>query len=339
MSRQPTIFVMIPAYRDPECYPTLIDIFKKAKYPERIFPTVCWQGVPDLDAEMLPKDKLHKNVTVLDFHAQESNGVCWARYTAQQNYKGEDYAFYIDSHSRFLQDWDESLIAELAACPSKKPALSTYPAGYKPPDDLDLKALHPSVMRAHPFTDKGDLRFRSVFLNKTPEIPLKGAFAAGGFLFTTGDVVRDVPNDPYLYFGQEEVILSARLWTHGYDIFVPRKHFLFHYYNVPGEAAQKRALHWNDRKDWATIARKGQTRANHLTGHTLSTDPEILKDIDRHGFGKVRTFRSFEEHTGIDFKNRTVGERGLRCQFIENLSKYMAGPIRIPGIDDIEVKK
>ena len=39
-----SIFVSIPAYRDPECQYTIIDLFQKAVHPERIFVGVCWQA-------------------------------------------------------------------------------------------------------------------------------------------------------------------------------------------------------------------------------------------------------------------------------------------------------
>ncbi len=43
----------------------------------------------------------------------------------------QEYYLQIDSHMRFLQDWDELLIQQLNSCPSQKPVLSTYPAGYE----------------------------------------------------------------------------------------------------------------------------------------------------------------------------------------------------------------
>lgn len=37
---------------------------------------------------------------------------------------------------RFRPHWDSYLIQTLAACPSKKPVLSTYPIGYDLPNSL-----------------------------------------------------------------------------------------------------------------------------------------------------------------------------------------------------------
>ena len=46
------------------------------------------------------------------------------------------------------------------------------------------------------------------------------------------DFVREVPFDPFLpwIFMGEEVSLSARLWTSGYDIFSPSKSVTSHMY-------------------------------------------------------------------------------------------------------------
>jgi len=41
--RYDTIFVQIPAYRDPELVPTLVDLIEKAQAPRRLRVGVCWQ--------------------------------------------------------------------------------------------------------------------------------------------------------------------------------------------------------------------------------------------------------------------------------------------------------
>ena len=49
--------------------------------------------------------------------------------------------------------------------------------------------------------------------------------------FSSG-FLKDVPFDPFLpwIFMGEEIILSARLWTHGYDIYTPTQPVLTHRY-------------------------------------------------------------------------------------------------------------
>ena len=45
----------------------------------------------------------------------------------QLMFRGEQYYLQIDSHSEFVQDWDEKLIKMVEDAPAKKPVISTYP--------------------------------------------------------------------------------------------------------------------------------------------------------------------------------------------------------------------
>lgn len=45
----PAIFVTMPCYRDPECGPTIHDLFAKAKLPDRVTVGVVWQIDEDED--------------------------------------------------------------------------------------------------------------------------------------------------------------------------------------------------------------------------------------------------------------------------------------------------
>jgi GT2 family glycosyltransferase len=50
--------------------------------------------------------------------------------------------------------------------------------------------------------------------------PYQTAYIAGGFFFVRSEFLIDVPFDPYLpwIFMGEEIALSLRAWTHGWDI-------------------------------------------------------------------------------------------------------------------------
>ena len=39
-----------------------------------------------------------------------------ARFKLQRHYKGEDYQIQLDSHHRFVQDWDTKMIKMLHSC-------------------------------------------------------------------------------------------------------------------------------------------------------------------------------------------------------------------------------
>ena len=65
--------------------------------------------------------------------------------------------------------------------------------------------------------------------------PTQIPFVAAGFFFTPARWLVDVPFDPYMpwCFMGEEIMLSMRSWTHGWDIYAPRKNWIAHQYR-PG---------------------------------------------------------------------------------------------------------
>ncbi len=50
-----------------------------------------------------------------------------ARYIGAKFYRGENYYLQIDSHSEFVENWDEKLIKMMKDAPANKPVISTYP--------------------------------------------------------------------------------------------------------------------------------------------------------------------------------------------------------------------
>ena len=322
VSRTPTIFVQIASYRDPECQWTVKDLFEKAQYPDQVTVGVCAQADPvaDKDCFIVPSPRpAQTKITLVP--PQESRGVCWARALTQQLFEDQDYVLMIDSHMRFIQNWDTELIAELARCASPKAFLSTYPPGYKPPDKLDADPK-PVVMRAQDFKD-GEIRFEGEMLATTPETPLRGAFLAAGLLFAPGTLVREIPYDPHIYFNQEEITLAARAFTHGWDVYAPTKAFVYHYYNEP-DKGEVRPLHWHDRQDWTQFQALSRARADYLLTGNAPSDPAALDNIASFGLGRVRSLQDFEAFCGLDFRNKVSTERARTSQFIDGLDRYRA---------------
>jgi peroxiredoxin len=320
MASPPTIFVQIASYRDPECQWTVKDLFEKAEHPEQVTVGICAQCDPELDKDcfVVPSPR-PAQTKMINVRPHESEGVCWARAKTQELFEDQDYVLMIDSHMRFIQNWDTELIAELKRCGSPKSFLSTYPPGYKPPNDLE-KNPKPIVMRAKPFTPQGDIRFEGEVLSRIPERPLRGAFLAAGLLFAPGKFVREVPYDRRIYFNQEEITLATRAFTHGWDVYSPTKSFVYHYYNEP-KRGEVRPLHWHDNKDWTQLQTLSIQRARYLLAGEKPADPKALEEIDRYGMGKARSLADYEAFSGIDFKNKVSTERATRSQFIEGLDQ------------------
>jgi hypothetical protein len=165
-------------------------------------------------------------------------------------------------------------------------------------------------------------------LNVAPEKPLRGAFIVGCFMFSSARVITEVPYDPYLYFEQEEATYSARLYTHGWDVFSPTRVFLYHQYNDGGKIA--RPLHWSDTERWQALHWRGLKRYHHLMGHELSHEPGILAELDGYGMGTARSLEDYFAFCGINYRTLEVSERGFQCGFIENLHRYRQLPFEIP---------
>jgi hypothetical protein len=151
-------------------------------------------------------------------------------------------------------------------------------------------------------------------------------------MFAKSDIIPEVPYDPYLYFNQEELSLAARLFTHGWDVHSMRQVLVYHQYIID-PAKKKRRLHWEDNVDWSSLQDIARKRMDHMMGHVISDDPMVTRDLMKYGLGTERTLDEFSAFCGVDFKNKIITERALRCGFIEDLYKYKKDRIHIPEID------
>lgn len=291
-----TIFVQIAAYRDPELEATCFDILSKAKHPERVNIGIVWQGIEPNDDRMIYFEEFLPQITVERYDATTSKGVCWARSKAQQLYKGEDYALQIDSHMRFEGGWDELLITMLAECDSDKPLLTTYPPPYEPP--MNLKKTRLPKMRPKKFSPQGILLLTSdsIPIEEAPDFPIKGTVCGAGFVFGNAEYMQEVPYDPNLYFFGEEVSMTVRLWTNGWDFYHPNKLVLYHLWDRKG-----RQTHFSDHKGWSAIDRTSKQRVRSMLGVD-----DVEMDIRPYGLGTDRSLKDYQKFSGINFKNQTI---------------------------------
>ena len=307
-----TLFVAIAAYRDDDCQWTVKDLFDTAADPDRVFVGICWQTIPEEDDHLFEVTTRPDQVRSVTFHATEdSQGACWARHQVQKLYRGEDYVFQIDSHCRFVEDWDQRLIDMLRACPTPRPVLTTYPVGFTPPRELgDRRLTYPTADRFH---DTGVLVNGSwtTGLEEAPPTPAPTALLAAGLVFAPGAVVTEVPYDPHLYFQGEEISMAVRLWTHGWDLFVPNDCLLYHDYTE----GRRDKRHWSDNRDWHALSVKAAKRVMHMLGTEESDDPDITAELDRYGLGTARTLAEYQRFAGIDFAARTISARANQGRF------------------------
>ena len=299
------IFIQIAAYRDPQLVPTLQNMLENCKNPENLIFGICWQHSEEDEWDNLPeyiKGRKEK-FNIIDVDYKDSKGVCWARNSVQQLYSGEEYTLQLDSHHRFVEDWDDKLINMLNSLKEKgyeKPLLTGYIPSFDPDNDPKARAKEPWKMNFDRFTPEGVVFFMPEAFNKEDysDGPLPARFYSAHFCFTLGDFCKEVPHDPNYYFHGEEISISARAFTWGYDLFHPNEIIAWHEYTRKG-----RTKHWDDDKKWGE-----KNSSCHLRNKKLFEMDGEKRDIDfgEYGFGNIRSLKDYEKYAGICFGNRSV---------------------------------
>lgn len=308
------IFIQIASYRDPELNFTIDDAINKAKYPENLTFGICWQHSNDDNWDNLDKYKNDPRFKIIDIEWNKSKGLCWARSEIQKLWDGEYYTLQLDSHHRFIQDWDAELIQMMKLTGSDKPIIGSYAGQYSASSNTLLN-YEPYKMVADNFTPYGTIIFRPHSIENWEKLdkPIPARFVSGHFFFTLGIHCQEYKYDPNLYFAGDEISLSIRSFTLGYDLFHPHKLVIWHEYTREG-----RKKHWTDfdvtNKDngivdkvWFEMDNESKRRLRHM----LQEEDNGI-DLGCYGLGTVRSHRDYELYAGIDFKRRLLHPNTLK---------------------------
>jgi hypothetical protein len=312
-TKDDTIFVQIASYRDPELQHTLQDLFKKAKRPENIFVGICHQydmkGDEDKHLFEVPFPK-QDQLRIDEVDYRDAQGCCWARNRIQKLWREEKWTLMIDSHMRFEEGWDETavLLCKELVDQNYRPALTTYACPYALDEKTDkYTAKHTANMSVKFDALNTVIVSGGQYLELSSSIPTP--FFSAHFCFADSEIIKNVQYDKLIYFIGEEISMAARLWTLGYDLFVPHKTLVYHLYrlNDPNFKVNRVISTENDalweRRD--AIARK---RVAHIFQSPISGDEEVLSEIDQCGLGSKRSLRDYERFSGIDFQKRKLRE-------------------------------
>jgi len=333
-----TIFVSIPSYRDSECPLTLKDLFLKSAEPEKVHVGICLQhnlqNENDLKTfkllQALPQE-LHlrqEQIRVKELDWKEARGPCLARYWTQKLFRDEAYYLQLDSHTRFVEEWDEKLIKQLekcgrddtlsssysydcdfeSICKSKKNILTSYPVGYDFASGQLNDERRPTVVVADRFSSQdGMLRLKGKLLCRQFPRPIRGFFWVAGFSFSSSLVIREVPYDPhlpFLFFGEEQ-LMNVRLWTHGWQFFAPGETILFHLWTRSYRPTFREVEHPMRNE----LERQAIGRVRTILGLVDRTSDAPEPEPESYSLGKERTVLSFEQFVGINMKTQTIEPR------------------------------
>lgn len=318
------IFVAIASYRDRECQWTLKDLFEAARFPERISVGICWQFDPEADQECFSEPcPRPEQVQIVNVALADARGACWAKAKALSLMADQEYVLLIDSHMRFAPGWDVAMLEMLQQTGNPKAFLSTYPAGYVPPNERRFNTPRLAPVK---FFERV-MSMNSVLL-EMPK-PLPSYLVAGGYLFGHREMFREVPYDPYIYFIGEEVTHAARYYTHGWDGYTPHQCVIHHYYER--KAAPR---HWDDEKDrWPKINRSSYNRVRHVLGIERTADADALIEVDKYGIGSQRTLAQFQAAIGVNFNAMLIDRK--RQESLPAIEQHLAKPV--PPRSDHEI--
>lgn len=302
------IFVSIASYRDHETGPTIRDLLYKADNPKNITIGLCLQH--DISNNEIKIDS-YENIKLLEYDWRESQGTCWARHNIQKLlFDNETYYMQLDSHHRFCQSWDSMLIDMIESCRKefKKPILGGYCPGYDPKNDKELEDKPMQINSFSDFTDLGDLLFIPKTIRNFQELQktqktIPARFLSGHFIFSDGLFCQECLYDPNMYFRGEELSLSARAYTSGYDLFHPTVPIVWHEYG-----RNKAIKHWDDHTSINGFlvtstqrSNKGKERARYLLGIENKK-----MNFGRYGLGSTRSLHEYELYAGLKFNTKQV---------------------------------
>lgn len=292
MSNKKTILVEIPAYRDAQLIPTIQSAIFRAEFPDRVHFAICFQEDDWSDYE---KIKDMPNMSIKALKCCEAKGLGYARSICQQMLNGEDFILHIDSHMRFVQNWDSALIKEFENLNDPKAIISTYLPNINE-DKIDLPPEHPffdepadgTVLRCSQiFPAEGHhARFKPRKIRKFDTLPKRNIWISGHFLFAKSEYDKDVPANPDSFFVQDELSIAVRTFTHGYNIYNPEKLYIYHWYHRNGRYfPQDKNRKQEEEQVCALFGIKENESLN-----------------KKYGFGKERTLEEFEQISGLYIK-------------------------------------
>lgn len=258
------IFVSIASYCDEELKDTVFSILSRAKNTKDIFLCVLSQesSKNHQKIDVLIKSFGIKDFMFLKMDAKDAKGVGYARAKILENLS-LDYKYFlqIDSHTQFVQDWDEQIVNDYEKSVSRwgDMIFSAYPGSYEYDDSGNIRVNDKSVATALRIqkTEHGaptfyEPKYRNH--NQSEFGDYHGYFCAG-MAFGYSNYFLRVPYDKYMYFNGEEQTMSIRMFCNDIKLIAPPRNYVFHHYT-----GKKRIRHWENADQWKVYDEMGKKR-------------------------------------------------------------------------------
>lgn len=314
------IFVSVAAYRDTELPKTIESLISNASNPAALRIVILSQDFPKKHPDL----SKYKNVEMIKINYTDAKGAGYARKIIMDHYNGEEYFFQIDSHLRFVKNWDIKLLSMMEFVKEQeqthKVILSQFPAPY---------TIHTGDREYYPKNDKDFwdrvswtrvvntwygawAGHREEIEDKTKPHPSHTVLA--GFLFAHGDFVKEIPYDERITFMGEELCIAIRAYTRGWKIYAPNEMLVWHFYKRKDRPKVWSQMDDSVRKEkWNTLEMKSK-----------SVQEKILRGIEEgvYGVGDKDKYFEYQEMIGIDFNkfyDRVLKEKINKAILIEEI--------------------
>jgi hypothetical protein len=302
-----TILVHLPAYREPELIPTIKSALENAEFPERIHFGICRQYNPDDKFDNIDEYRDDKRFKIHDMLYTEARGLPYARAIINDKLlTDEDFVCQLDSHHRFDKNWDSTLIKWYSDLKKEgyNPLICGYLPYYNPFNDPADRTMEPWLSEAASFYPFGTIFIRPCGIPDWQSLtkPFPARFLSGHFAFGPNKWAREVRHDSDIYFSGEEINLTVRSFTSGYDLFHPHRVIIWH-----ATMREERAgmLVWDDQsKRGDNMFWKQQDIGRSKIRQLLRTEDNGF-DLTSYDLGTVRTLRDYEKYAGIHFKKKS----------------------------------
>lgn len=316
-----TIFIHLPAYREPELVPTIKDALQQAKNPQNLVFGICHQYCESDQFETLDDYRGDKRFRIVDIPYTEARGLAYARALINdQLLANEDYVLQLDAHHRFSKNWDETLISWHDGLERQgyKPVITGYLPSYSPSKEPDGRANVPWMQRVNYFFEHGTIYIQPILLTdwESQTSPVPSRFVSGHFAFARSEWAREIRHDPNIFFSGEEINLTIRSFTHGYDLFHPHRLVIWHDTMRENRSGK---LVWDDMsktKGRDFLEKESSSRSRIRALLRLENKGHDLTDYD---LGTARSLADYERYAGIHFATKSVQEHTFEAKFPPNL--------------------
>jgi len=315
-----TILVHLPAYREPELIPTIKSALENATHPGRIHFGICRQYNPEDGFDNLDEYKDDPRFKIHNMLFTEAKGLPYARAIInEQLLTDEDFVCQLDSHHRFADGWDTTLIGWYHDLQDEgyNPLICGYLPYYDPFDDPKARVMEPWLSEAASFYPFGTIFIRPCGIPNWKQLtkPFPARFLSGHFAFGPNKWAKEVRHDPNIFFSGEELNLTVRSFTHGYDLFHPHRCIIWH---ATMRTERDGMLVWDDQsKRGDTSFWKTQDIARSRIRQLLGVENNG-HDLSGYELGTVRTVRDYEKYAGIHFKKRSFQKWTVDHKFPPN---------------------